>query len=109
MEDITHDNDVHDIFAHILLHSDFNLMQSKELNDQGVSVLLQVIVVVRKNRFQVMEFRSTHCFKRELTIGGVVKERATLACARQLTETIEPTFDHAEQLIRTNAFQVLLV
>jgi len=46
VEDIPHDYDINRFNFGTFFHSDLDLVQTEELDDQGISMLLQVLVVV---------------------------------------------------------------
>lgn len=81
-------------------------MQAEELDDERVSVVLEVFIVASKDVLEIMKLRPADRLQSELCIRGVVEERAALARARELAETVEPTLHEREELIRPDRSQI---
>ena len=83
IEDISHDNEVAptDLIALIVFF--YQLMQAEELSNQGIRVLLEIIVVILEDSPKKFILTVADGLEHVLAICSVVEERSTFTLAGQ--------------------------
>jgi len=82
VKDVAHNDNIYNFFFHRSFHSYLDLVQSKKFYDQGIAILLHVLIVVLEDVFQVMELSAAHRLQCKLPIRSVIEEGTTFTCAR---------------------------
>lgn len=110
IEDISHDNEVAptDLIALIVFF--YQLMQAEELSNQGIRVLLEIIVVILEDSPKKFILTVADGLEHVLAICSVVEERSTFTLAGQWGHGVYLAHhQRSHQSVGANAADVVLV